>query len=627
MTRRIPQVLTLLAAICCLAINAAQAVSPSAADALKLKPLQGNVPFDYPDKDELDRCTIKAEKIAGATAWVVRGPGGAVLRQFADANGDNVVDTWCYFENGVETYRDLDADFNGKADQYRWLQTAGSRWGLDKDEDGKVDSWKSISPEEAAEEAVAALRMGDGARFQRLLLTDEDIKELGFDKETADSLHKRITQGASKFKAAVTAKKLAKDAEFSDFGGVRPGLVPAGTRGLETDVLVYENAWAMVLNGDEHEQVQLGAMLRVGDAWKLIDGPEVGGEGIAGGFFYTDGPAVANAGPVTSAPNEKMQKLLADIEKIDARIAAASAKDRATLNERRVDLLEQVAAAAPAGAERREWLTQLADMVSAAVQDGSYPGGVARMAKIEAALAGEKADPELITHFKFRRMQAENSLRLADPKANYAKVQAAWLEQLEKFVEEHRDSQHAAEALLQLAMASEFSNEEKNAEKWYRQIAKEFPKSPSAAKAQGAVTRLTCEGRTLQLAGDSVRGGKVDLRQFRGKPVVVQYWISSYPACKAEHAVLNELYAELGSKKFGVLGVNLDYTRDELVGYLKDNPLPWRQIHEPGGFDSRPANEMGVIILPLMVLVDEEGKVVSRDVTSETLEDELKKML
>ena len=224
-------------------------------------------------------------------------------------------------------------------------------------------------------------------------------------------------------------------------------------------------------------------------------------------------------------------------------------------------------------------------------------------------------------------MQAENSLRLADPKANYAKVQEAWLEQLEAFVKEHRDSEHAAEALLQLAMASEFSGEEEAAQKWYRQIAKEFPKSPSSAKAKGAITRLTCVGKTISVAGDSVRGGKVDLREFRGKPVVVQYWISSYPACKTEHSVLKEMQADLGSKKFGILGVNLDYTRDELTSYLKKNPLPWRQIHEPGGFDSRPANEMGVIILPLMVLVDEDGKVVSRDVTAETLEDELKKLL
>ena len=54
--------------------------------------------------------------------------------------GDNVVDTWSYYKNGLEVYRDGDLNFNGKADQYRWFHTGGSRWGLDKNEDGKLDA-------------------------------------------------------------------------------------------------------------------------------------------------------------------------------------------------------------------------------------------------------------------------------------------------------------------------------------------------------------------------------------------------------------------------------------------------------------------------------------------------------
>ena len=49
-------------------------------------------------------------------------------------------------QNGIEVYRDVDANFNEKADQYRWLATAGTRWGLDPNEDGVIDSWKMISP-------------------------------------------------------------------------------------------------------------------------------------------------------------------------------------------------------------------------------------------------------------------------------------------------------------------------------------------------------------------------------------------------------------------------------------------------------------------------------------------------
>ena len=48
---------------------------------------------------------------------------------------DNNVDQWCYYLDGLEVYRDIDSNFNKNADQYRWFHTAGTRWGVDKDED------------------------------------------------------------------------------------------------------------------------------------------------------------------------------------------------------------------------------------------------------------------------------------------------------------------------------------------------------------------------------------------------------------------------------------------------------------------------------------------------------------
>ena len=48
---------------------------------------------------------------------------------------------------------------DNRADQYRWFHTGGSRWGMDDNEDTKIDYWKRISPQEVAEEARAdALR-------------------------------------------------------------------------------------------------------------------------------------------------------------------------------------------------------------------------------------------------------------------------------------------------------------------------------------------------------------------------------------------------------------------------------------------------------------------------------------
>src|SRR5262245_1696443 len=143
------------------AVASVQAASPTVEQALKLAPIQKDVDYDVPSAAEAPKCTIKAEKLGGQTGWVVRSPGGQILREFVDTNGDNVVDRWSYFKDGIEIYRDIDENFNGKADQYRWLNTAGIRWGIDKDEDGRIDSWKTISAEEVTAEVVHALRDKD----------------------------------------------------------------------------------------------------------------------------------------------------------------------------------------------------------------------------------------------------------------------------------------------------------------------------------------------------------------------------------------------------------------------------------------------------------------------------------
>src|SRR5687767_15495172 len=83
---------------------AADSLSPSQALAqgLTFSPVQSQVEYTMPNKEEARQCTIQPEKEASGTAWVVRNSGGQILRRFADSNNDNVVDLWCYYLDGVE---------------------------------------------------------------------------------------------------------------------------------------------------------------------------------------------------------------------------------------------------------------------------------------------------------------------------------------------------------------------------------------------------------------------------------------------------------------------------------------------------------------------------------------------
>lgn len=609
----------------------AEGASPSVQQALKLAPMQQGVDFDQPTAQEAAKCKINVRKIGDRAGWVVEGPDELVLRKFVDTNGDNVVDQWCYFKDGLEVYRDIDADFDGKADQYRWFHTGGTRWGLDKNEDGKVDAWKVISAEEVTAEVVSALASRSTERFAPLVLTREELDSLGLGKEKAQQVAERIARLATEFKAlAPRQKDVTAETRWVQFSAAKPGIVPAGTDGSTKDVRVYENVVAIVQTGEKHSQVQIGTLVEVGDAWRLIDLPQVAGDGqaelAASGFFFQVS-MTRRSRPSEIGTNDESQELLAELEKLDgAAEQATTPKQQAELNARRVELLKKIAEQARSPQDRAMWLRQAADMVSAAVQSGTFPEGVKRLEELARELEGNAADKDLAAYVKFRQLTAAYGLDLQAPKADFAKIQAQWLKDLEGFVADYPTSPDAAEAMLQLAIAQEFAGEEDKAKQWYGRVVRDFPDCSSAKKAAGARIRLDSVGKTITLRGKSHAGGVIDLAKYRGRVVLIQYWATWCEPCKHDMPALKELVSKYG-RSLSVIGVSLDRSRKDLVDYLANNRLPWQQIFEEGGLDSEPANQLGILTLPTMILVDQQGKVVSRNISTAELEAELKKLI
>jgi thiol-disulfide isomerase/thioredoxin len=319
-------------------------------------------------------------------------------------------------------------------------------------------------------------------------------------------------------------------------------------------------------------------------------------------------------------------KLLADLDALDRESAKAStSEDKSRLSNRRAELVEKIADAAKTPEERGMWLRQLADMISAAVQSGECSDGADRLKSLLEKLQKNDADKALAGYVKFRQLTAEYVLAMQSKKADYSKIQTEWLKTLEKYIDEYPTSADAAEAMLQLAISQEFVGQEDDAKKWYTRIVKEFPDSPPAKKAAGAQTRLDSVGKSIVLSGRSPAGSPVDLASFRGKVVLIQYWATWSAPAKADMATLKELWNKYG-QSFTVLGVNLDNDTKDLNAYLSENPLPWQQIYEQGGLDSRPANVLGILTVPTMILVDAQGKVVDRNIAIADVEAAIKKL-
>ncbi|MBC7854138.1 MAG: TlpA family protein disulfide reductase [Pirellulaceae bacterium] len=611
---------------------------PTPAEALGITPTQQDVDYDLPTKGEVAKCTLDVDSFGGISGFVVKSASGEILRRFLDTNGDNQVDQWCYFKDGIEIYRDIDTDHNNKVNECRWLGTAGTRWGIDKDQDGKIDSWKSISPEEVTSELVAAIGSADAARFRRLLLTSSELDSLGLaDKKTAE-IKARIDASLKNFADRCEAQKLiSAKSEWIHFGASRPAVIPAGTDGNTKDLTIYDDASAVVETptGKEkkHSQLMIGSMVKVGDGWRVLGLPEnieltktasfrlLAPSNAAGG----SGEPVAGTGDLSP----ESRKLYDELETLEKSLASATPEKQTEIHDKRADILSKLIKSANSAEERGNWVRQFAETISAAVTAGNYPDGVERLEKLAEETVALPGSKQLLPFVKYRLLQAQKDSASQKEDADYAKINETWTAGLETIIEDYPAAPEAAEAMLQLGMAHEFNEKPKEALTWYNRLLAEMPSSDQAKKATGAKTRLDSTGKKIALKGKSIDGrAAVNLADYTGKVVLIHYWATWAGPSKEDMDVIKDMQAKYGKSGFQPLGVNLDGSATDAKTFLAANRYPWPHAFEEGGIEeSRLASEMGILTLPMMMLVDKQGRVLNNNVHAAELDAELKKAL
>ncbi len=611
-----------LSLLFCLAGSHPAMAQPSVRQALSLVPMQADVQFDRPEDDTIPKCTIDAVREGGQRAWIVRGPSGNLLRRFVDTNGDNRIDQWCYYRGGIEVYRDIDGDFNEKADQYRWFGTEGMRWGLDQNEDGEIDDWKWISPEEVSAELLGAIRDKDPRRFSALLITPDELKQLKFQPEVASQINARTEKAKGKFaEFAARQKGIGNTTRWIDFSAPGPGVVPAGSQ-AERDLVVYENAMAMMETDGQHDELPVGTLLQIDSRWRLLDVPS----DESNGFFFN---AVANRAAAVAAGtpgvSPELQQLVQKLEELDKGLGETAANaDIRRVHSQRCGLLRELVQAT-SGEDRDMWLLQLVDSCVAAAQNEDGTADTEILTKLVAEVETATQNKEIIGQAKFVALTADYSASLQQPKVDFAEIQSKWIENLEAFVERFRGTRSAAESMLQLATSQEFAGENEEAIKWYEQIVKEYPQSEMAEKATGATRRLQSIGKPFDLRGQGLDGRPIDTSSLRGNLVLIHYWATWCEPCKQDMKQLQQLLAQYGRQKFAVVGVNLDNDPKAALTHLRSERISWPQLHDSGGLDSSLAKQMGIFALPVMLLVDTDGTVANRAITIEELGAELKK--
>ncbi len=100
-----------------------------------------------------------------------------------------------------------------------------------------------------------------------------------------------------------------------------------------------------------------------------------------------------------------------------------------------------------------------------------------------------------------------------------------------------------------------------------------------------------------------------NLSSLRGKVVVLNFWATWCPPCRAEMPSLNNLYRELRSKGLEVVAISTDRSASPVKDYLSKNPLDIKILVDE---DSRVSRQFKVFSIPTTFLIDRNGLIVER---------------
>lgn len=198
-------------------------------------------------------------------------------------------------------------------------------------------------------------------------------------------------------------------------------------------------------------------------------------------------------------------------------------------------------------------------------------------------------------------------------------------------------TEEVAEILLTKALffAEALENEEK-AIQVLKQVQADFPATTASKKAEAALAafaqqaeatriqrRLTVGARFPDFDEKDLNGKPLSTAHFKGKIVLIDFWVTSCDLCVEKMPKLREAYQKHHGNGFEIIGISLDLEREKVTAFIKEKNLNWPQYFDGKGWQNKLAVKCGVNSIPTTYLLDKKGRIIAKDLPGEALETEI----
>ena len=167
-------------------------------------------------------------------------------------------------------------------------------------------------------------------------------------------------------------------------------------------------------------------------------------------------------------------------------------------------------------------------------------------------------------------------------------------------------------------------------------VCKSYPTSPFVVTLRNDVARMEAQASLLNtieerdfpdIIADDMYGNPAKLSELEGNVILVDFWAAELGNSNALNADLKQIYNKYEDKGFRVYQVSFDTSKATWIKAVQEQKLPWVSVCDFRGQASPIMGVYNVRSLPSNYLIDRNGRIVAKNVYSDALERELKKIL